>query len=192
MQKGFQSEIFDSQAVFRRVLDAMANPGKIMEMPITLSPPEGMDPAPGAILMTLLDFETPLWSNLDHDSAGIQWLGFHTGAPLTRVKKNAAFALCTDYDLLDDPGSFSPGTIESPQESTTLIVQTRGIDEGRSLRLTGPGIQTHTHLKLTGVSNRFFQQRAKIFNNYPLGVDMLFVCDTIFVAIPRTTNLEIL
>jgi len=192
MLKGFQSEIFDSQAIFRKVLDAMANPGKIMEMPIELAPPEGMDTAAGAILMTLLDFETPLWSNLDHDSAGIQWLRFHTGTPFTRVKKNAAFALCTDYDRLGNPKDFSPGTIESPQESTTLIVQTRGIDERTSLRLTGPGIQTHAHLKLTGVPHQFFQQRAQIFSTYPLGVDMIFVCDTIFVAIPRTTLLEVL
>ncbi len=192
MQKGFQSETFDSQAVFRTVLDAMANPGEIMEIPIEIVPPEGIAPAAGAILMTLLDFETPLWSNLDHDFAGIQWLRFHTGTPFTRAKKNAAFALCTDYDRPGDPGDFCLGTIESPQESTTLIVQTRGIDKRRSLRLTGPGIQTHTHLKLTGVPNLFVQQRAKIFNTYPLGVDMLFVCDTIFVAIPRTTLLEVL
>lgn len=192
MQKGFQSEIFDSQAVFRRVLDAMANPGKIMEIPIQLSPPKGMHLAAGAVLMTLLDFETPLWSNLDHDSAGIQWLRFHTGTPFTREKKNAAFALCTDYDNLGNPGDFGLGTIESPQESTTLIVQTRGIDERATLRLTGPGIQTQTHLKLTGVPNQFFQQRAQLFDTYPLGVDMIFVCNTIFVAIPRTTKLEVL
>lgn len=192
MQKGFQSETFDSQAVFRTVLDAMATPGKIMELPIKIGPPKMIAPASGAILITLLDFETPLWSDLAHDSEAIQWLRFHTGAPFTQVKKNAAFALCTDDKNLGDPGHFSPGTIESPQESTTLIVQTRGIDERSSLRLKGPGIQTHTNLKLTGVPNRFFEKRAKILNTYPLGVDMIFVWDTIFVAIPRTTLLEVL
>jgi len=192
MQKGFHSETVDSQTVFRAVLDAMANPGKIMEMPIEIDSPKGIAPAAGAVLMTLLDFETPLWSNLEHDSDGIQWLRFHTGAPFTRAKKNAAFALCTDYDQLGDPEDFDLGTIESPQESTTLIVHTRGIDERATLRLSGPGIQTHTHLKLTGVPHKFFQQRAKLFDTYPLGVDMIFVCDTIFVAIPRTTRLEVL
>ena len=58
MQKGFQSEIFDSQAIFRTVLDAMATPGKIMNLPIKIGPPKSLDPAAGAILMTLLDFET--------------------------------------------------------------------------------------------------------------------------------------
>ncbi len=192
MQKGFQSEIFDSQAIFRTVLDAMATPGKIMNLPIKIGPPKSLDPAAGAILMTLLDFETPLWSNLAHDSAAIQWLVFHTGAPFSQAKKNTAFALCTDYENLGDPGHFSLGTIESPQESTTLIIQTGGVDKRSSLRLTGPGIQTHTDLKLTGVSNRFIEKRAQIFNTYPLGVDMIFVWDTIFVAIPRTTHLEIL
>jgi alpha-D-ribose 1-methylphosphonate 5-triphosphate synthase subunit PhnH len=192
MQKGFQSETFDSQAVFRQVLEAMANPGKIMKLSIEMDPPEGIDPAAGAALMMLLDFETPLWSNLDHDSAGVQWLRFHTGTPFTRVKKKAAFALCTDPDRLGNLRDFNPGTSESPQESTTLIVQTERIDESAWLKLTGPGIQTHTHLKLTGLPDQFIAQRAKIFDTYPLGVDMIFVCGTVFVAIPRTTLVEIL
>lgn len=192
MQKGFQSETFDSQTIFRKVLDAMANPGQIMEIDIDLAPPEGIHPAAGAILMTLLDFETPLWSDLAHDSEGIQWLRFHTGASFTRMEHNAAFALCTDYDRLGDPEAFNQGTIESPQLSSTLVVQARGIDDRDSLRLTGPGIQTPKFLRVTGIKNQFFRKRARLFETYPLGVDMIFVCGTVFVAIPRTTSVEIL
>jgi alpha-D-ribose 1-methylphosphonate 5-triphosphate synthase subunit PhnH len=192
MQKGFQSETYDSQAIFRTVLDAMATPGRIMELPIKIQPPQGIDPAAGAILMMLLDFETPLWSNLDHDSAAIQWLRFHTGTPFTQAKKKSAFVLCTDYEDLGDLEDYSMGTIESPHQSTTLIVQTKGIVEKGALRLTGPGIQTHTDLKLTGIANRFFKKRARILDSYPLGVDLIFVCGTVFVAIPRTTKVAVL
>ena len=192
MEKGFDSYISDSQTVFRKVLDAMANPGMAMELGVGIFPPECLCPAAGAILMTLLDFETPLWSNLHHDSKELQWLKFHTGAPFTHLRQNASFALCTDCEDIGDLDLFNRGTIESPQLSTTLIVQVKGIDGGESLRLTGPGIQTQTFLKLTGLKDQFFEKRARIYKAYPLGVDMIFVWGTILVAIPRTTRVEIL
>ena len=60
MEKGLHSEVFDSQKVFRQILNAMADPGTIMEIDIDLSCPENLHPASGAILLTILDFETRL------------------------------------------------------------------------------------------------------------------------------------
>lgn len=192
MLKGFASEVFDSQMVFRQVLNAMANPGTIMDIGIDLCTPGIIHPASGAILLSLLDFETPLWSDLGNNSKDIQWINFHTGTPYTYIKDKSLFALCSDCDNLEDPEFFNQGTIESPHQSTTLIIQTKGIDNRESIRLTGPGIKTQAFLRLQGVKEIFLNQRAEIFKNYPLGIDMIFVCDSTFAAIPRTSRLEVL
>lgn len=192
MLKGFASEVFDSQKVFRQLLAAMANPGRIMDIGIDLESPEFIHPAAGAILLALLDFETPLWSDLENDSKEIQWLRFHTGAPYAYAKRNALFALQTDYDALESVDQFNPGTLEAPHQSTTLIVHTRGVDNNGRIRLTGPGIQTDRFLKLKGIKESFLHQRTQTLKDYPLGVDLIFVWDHYLVSIPRTTSVEIL
>lgn len=192
MLKGFNSDIFDSQTIFRKLLTAVANPGTIMDIGIDFTCPEILHPAAGAVLLTLLDFETPFWSDIEHTSDSIQWLRFHTGAPYTRLKNHCLFALCTDTGNLDDPSLFNLGTVESPDISTTLIVQTKGVDDTGRIRLTGPGIEKPKFLKLDGIKDDFIKIRSELCLSYPLGVDMIFVCDRTMVALPRTTIAEVL
>jgi alpha-D-ribose 1-methylphosphonate 5-triphosphate synthase subunit PhnH len=191
MLSGFESETHDSQFVFRKLLTAMANPGSIKEIDLDIQCPENLHPAAGGILLTLLDFETPFWTDLTKDSNEAQWIQFHTGAPFQRRAADAAFVLCTDYDTLVNPKIFNQGTLASPDRSATLLIQTRGIDNNGKIRLQGPGIQKEVYLKLNGIKQIFLKRRAKMTEHYPLGVDMIFICDNRFVAVPRTTILEI-
>ncbi len=64
LMKGFDSEVFDSQAVFRHLLNAMAYPGTISGPGIPLACPERIHPCTGVLLLTLMDFETPFWTDL--------------------------------------------------------------------------------------------------------------------------------
>ena len=192
MLKGFVSDIFDSQAIFRKLLTAMANPGTLMNIGMDMTCPDPLHPASGAVLLTLMDFETPLWSDIESFSEGVQWLRFHTNAPNVRLKQHSLFALCTDVDTLEDPGLFNPGTIESPDASTTLIVQTKGISDAGRIRLSGPGIKAPKFLHLNGIPDEFIKHRSKLCLSYPLGVDMIFVHDRTLTALPRTTQAEVL
>ncbi|MCM2284999.1 MAG: phosphonate C-P lyase system protein PhnH [Desulfobacula sp.] len=192
MLKGFDSDVFDSQAVFRKLLTAVANPGTLMDINIDLTCPEGIHPASGGVLLTLMDSETPFWSDMEHASAGVQWLRFHTGAPYTRLKHHSSFALCTHCDHLEDPALFNPGTMESPDTATTLVIQTRGMDDTGRIRLTGPGLGKPKFLNLKGVKPDFLQNRSELCRSYPLGVDMIFICDRTLAALPRTTKAEVL
>lgn len=192
MKSGFDSQTFDSQKVFRKLLSAMARPGEIMELDVDLAPQEPVHHASGAILLTLMDFETPFWTDLENSNAAVQWLRFHTGAPYIRTSTQAGFALVTDYDAFDTPEQFNPGTIESPDNSTTLIVHTRGMDDRGKIRLTGPGIRKERFINLKGIKENFFAKRKQIASDYPLGIDIFFVCDRQFTAIPRTTTLEVI
>ncbi|MCG8549775.1 MAG: phosphonate C-P lyase system protein PhnH [Desulfobacterales bacterium] len=192
MKSGFASQTFDSQKVFRTLLGAMASPGEIMTLDIDIDAQEPVHHASGAILLTLMDFETPFWTDLENRNAAVQWLRFHTGAPYIHTAGHAGFALVTDYDTFDTPEQFNPGTIESPDLSTTLIVHTRGLDDRGRIRLTGPGIRKERFINFKGIKENFFAKRKNIVQAYPLGIDIIFVCDRQFTAIPRTTTMEVL
>ena len=192
MKPGLASQTFDSQNVFRRLLSAMASPGEIMELDVTIDPETPLQQASGAILLTLMDFETPFWTDLENRNPAVQWLRFHTGAPYIYTSSQAGFALVTDYDGFTTPDRFNRGTIESPDQSTTLIIHTRGINDRGRIRLTGPGIQKERFINLKGIREDFFARRAEMARDFPLGVDMIFVCDRQFTAIPRTTRLEVI
>jgi alpha-D-ribose 1-methylphosphonate 5-triphosphate synthase subunit PhnH len=191
LMKGWDSEVFDSQTVFRRLLTAMAYPGTITGMGITLSCPDRMHPSAGALLLTLMDFETPFWTDLATDSSEVRWLTFHTGAPVTSDPSQAAFALITDCTLPFKLDQFNPGTVISPDRSTTLIIQTQGMAEGNQLRITGPGIQKQTGLTLTGITTDFWEKRTRVNQACPMGIDVIFVHKDRFCALPRTTQAEI-
>ena len=66
-----------------------------------LSPPAPLAPAAAATLLTLVDFETPLW--LDPAAATpavLAWTRFHCGAPVVDAPEPARFAVVTDPDAL--------------------------------------------------------------------------------------------
>jgi alpha-D-ribose 1-methylphosphonate 5-triphosphate synthase subunit PhnH len=114
----------ESQAVFRKVMDAIARPGAIQSVAFAPDAPAGLDRAAGAIALTLLDFETPVW--LDpalRGGAAEDWLRFHCGCPLTTDPDAAAFAVVTDPLKAPPLAAFNPGDAKYPDRSTTLIVQ---------------------------------------------------------------------
>lgn len=191
MLKGFDSEVFDSQAVFRQLLISMAYPGTIAQLKMDLACPGRLSPAAGAVLLTLLDFETPLWTDLDPDSPELQWLTFHTGAPVTPDPAGAGFALITEINALTGPGRFNPGTAACPDISTTLVIQAQAMASGRHLRLTGPGIENETFIHVAGIPEPFWENRAVTKQAYPSGIDMIVVHESRFCAIPRTTRINV-
>lgn len=192
MLKGLTSETYDTQHVFRQLLTAMATPGTVQQVDIDLECPGGLYKASGAILLSLLDFDTLFHSDFLPSGDEVQWLSFHTGMPTTRSRQQADFAVIHDNDALIDPSVFKTGSLEFPHKSTTLLVQTRGILNHGRLRLEGPGIETERYLTLKGVKTSFWENRLKMVKAlYPMGVDMIFICENRFVAIPRTTKVEI-
>jgi alpha-D-ribose 1-methylphosphonate 5-triphosphate synthase subunit PhnH len=182
--------VFDSQAVFRHLLNAMAYPGTILGTGIPLACPERIHPCTGALLLTLMDFETPFWTDLPPDSPEVRWLKFHTGAPGTLDPFEASFALITDPSPSIELNRFNPGTVISPDRSTTLVIQTQGMAEGDQLRLTGPGIPKQTGLTFTGIAPDFWEHRTLANQTSPTGIDMIFVHKDRFCALPRTTQTE--
>ena len=135
----FADPVFESQATFRSVLRAMASPGQIVDAGEALAPPAPLGRAAAAALLTLADFETPLWIAPSFAGSGVEaYLKFHTGAALAASPENAAFALADAAADAVEFKRFSQGTAEYPDRSTTLILQVHGARSGRGAAARRP------------------------------------------------------
>jgi len=90
LSPGFADPVTSAQACFRAVLDAMAHPGRIKTAP-EVTAPAPLCAALGAVLLTLVDPETPLW--LDPEAAAARaWIGFHTGPFMSTMPTSLVLA----------------------------------------------------------------------------------------------------
>ncbi|PPQ31767.1 phosphonate C-P lyase system protein PhnH [Rhodopila globiformis] len=138
---GFTDAVGDAQACFRLVLDAMAHPGRVHAVrPVPAPAPLG--DAAAAVVLTLVDQETPLW--LDADAAAARaWIAFHTGAPVVEAPGRATFAVAVSFPEAAFAGAFSaaaPHSLVMPAAglpSTSCVGETRkGVDGGPSPTMT--------------------------------------------------------
>jgi alpha-D-ribose 1-methylphosphonate 5-triphosphate synthase subunit PhnH len=183
---GFADPVGQAQASFRAVLDAMARPGTLVRVGDGLTPPPPLDPATGAVLLTLVDHDTPLW--LDAASATARdWIAFHCGARFTDAPAAAAFALAL---ALPDLMTLSPGTHEQPEAAATLILQVGSLTEGTRYRLRGPGLRGTSTLLVRGLPDDFVAIWQRNRGGFPLGVDLVLCAGTMLAALPRSVTVE--
>ena len=140
---GFADPVFNAQAVFHAVMDAMARPGSIQPVAAFARPPLPLSAMAAAVALTLCDHDTPVWLDaaLEKSLEVGNWLGFHTGAPRANIPADAHFALAADPAGLIALENFSQGTHEYPDRSTTLMLQVPSLAAGDNLLLEGPGIE---------------------------------------------------
>jgi alpha-D-ribose 1-methylphosphonate 5-triphosphate synthase subunit PhnH len=188
LSPSYADPVQGSQGTFRAVMDAMARPGTIKVVPAEVAAPSPLNAAAAAVALTLLDYETPVW--LDRVLAGkqdvVDWFRFHTGAPITSDPIVAAFAFVADPMHAPDFESFSPGSMEYPDRSTTLVLQVERFSGSESLCLSGPGVESVQRLAATPLPNNF---RAQLIANralFPRGVDVILATDEAVVALPRS------
>ncbi|MBV8471830.1 MAG: phosphonate C-P lyase system protein PhnH [Hyphomicrobiales bacterium] len=190
----FADPVFQSQAVFRNIMRAMARPGTLVSVGAELVPPAPLTPAAAAALLTLVDFETPLWIAPSFAAASgravADYLVFHTGAPLARSPDKAAFAL---VDLIADElrlADFAAGTAEYPDRSTTIIAQGASFGAGAALRLAGPGVDGETELQASPLPHDFLAQWGANRARFPLGVDLILASESELVGLPRSAAIS--
>jgi alpha-D-ribose 1-methylphosphonate 5-triphosphate synthase subunit PhnH len=183
----FADPTFESQAAFRRIMRAMSAPGTILACGEALAPPASLARAAAAALLTLADFETPLWIAPSFPDAVGDYLAFHSGAPRAAAPDKAAFAL---VDLAADSldlARFALGTAEYPDRSTTIVAQASALAADPRLRLSGPGIKGEAGLAVAPLPKDFVAQWAANRADFPLGVDLIFAADVRLAALPRST-----
>jgi alpha-D-ribose 1-methylphosphonate 5-triphosphate synthase subunit PhnH len=182
---GFADPIGEAQATFRAVLDAMARPGQLHQAGERLTAPPPLDSATAAVLLTLIDNETPLWLDSSASAAG-NWLAFHCGAEVTETPGEAAFALALS---LPELSALSAGSHEMPEASTTLILQIAALGTGAHYRLSGPGLRESVVLAAVGLPADFVASWQQNHALYPRGVDIVLCAGTTLTALPRSVTI---
>lgn len=186
---GFADPIFQSQAAFRALLTALSEPGTVQDAAHGGPAPEGLMPAAATVLLTLADYETPIWlpPALRDGPAGA-WLRFHCGAALVTDPAGAAFAVLDGMSQAPALSAFNAGIDQFPDRSTTLIVQCAGFGGGEAVRLTGPGIAGSREIAPRGLRPGFWAEVAANAARYPLGVDLILCCGEAVIGLPRSTQ----
>lgn len=182
---GFADEALDSQIVFRAIMRALAEPGRVETLPVALEPPAPLGLAAAAAALALCDFETSLWLSPAH-SAAARYLQFHTDVRLA-PQAAAAFALLHAGELR--LGDFNPGTPAYPDRGATLIVECPSLSDGHAVTVAGPGVAGTARFAVAGLPTDFPAQWMANRGRFPQGVDCLFTCGAQLVALPRSTRI---
>lgn len=186
LSAGFADPPQQAARAFRAALEAMARPGSLHALPPT-APPAGISPAAAALLLALVDAETPLWMAPRLRSGPVPaWVRFHTNAPPAE-RAAAAFALGRWEDLLPLE-DWPAGTPANPERSTTLLVEVEALEGGPELVLSGPGIagtRRFAPMLPPGAVLALGANAAR----FPLGIDLCLLAGTQMAALPRTTRI---
>ena len=183
-------EVFDSQKVFRLVLEASANPGRRVDLAPLAAKMFGESAGFLALSMTFLDNEQSFCTCGDESLAGqiaSLTLSEKTGpeqADFIFVKTEAALAGAVE--------KAKGGTLKDPHKSATLIVAlSHGLTEGTRTTLAGPGIDGALTLTLPETVRRALALRDDRFFEYPQGIDFWFLDpDHQLLALPRLVKRE--
>ncbi|WEZ82018.1 phosphonate C-P lyase system protein PhnH [Rhizobium sp. 32-5/1] len=187
----FDDPVFQSQSVFRALMDGMARPGTIVSIDTAAVPPGPMGRSSGAIALTLCDNDTPVWLTQALAQSPVRtWLAFHTGAPVTVVKPEARFAFVEAGALVPGFNQFALGTQEYPDRSTTIIIEIAALSGGIEMIASGPGIKDETVIAPLGLPDIFLTLWNENRAVFPRGVDLVLVAGGAALCLPRTVKLR--
>jgi alpha-D-ribose 1-methylphosphonate 5-triphosphate synthase subunit PhnH len=188
LSAGFADPVHDAQRAFRAALDALARPGKRVDVGHAIDGlPLGA--AMAHLLLALTDDDTAVWWQ-DGAEAAVSWLRFHTGAKTAAAPNAAAFAAIVGPLAMPALDAFAQGSLASPEFSATLLIEVDSLDAGPSLQWHGPGIRDAQAVRITGLPDGFWAQWQANHGNFPQGVDVIFTCGAQAIGLPRTTRVS--
>lgn len=182
------NEVFDGQAVFRKVLEAMSNPGRIVSIAEYAGKMHGNQQVFLALAMALLDNEVSFYTcGYGELANNISLLTLSKEASL----EEADFIFWERKEDLDKVFSRAKcGTLGDPQKSATIIMKAEE-HFSKAWKIYGPGINGTKKLWMPETAELAMKLRDEQAYEYPQGVDMIFVndCGDIF-CIPRLVMKE--
>ena len=162
------------QSVFRKLMRAFSYPGRIETL-------EGAN-APTQALATLVDSEVTLADPNNLIDA------------LTRQRLQTRMAATERAHFIVADGGVPPvfepslGTLESPEQGATILLQVTALGEGSAWQLVGPGIAASQSLAIAGLDPAWIERRRCWNEGFPLGVDLILIDRSRVVALSRTTS----
>lgn len=190
---GLADPVRDTQSAFRAVLEAMAQPGRVVDVATVPDAPDDLTPAMAALALTLLDGDTPVWLDGRMAVGAVPgFLRFHCGCPVAAAPDEARFALIGDAARMPPLSAFAIGRDQYPEESATLIIEAAEIVSGAGpLTLRGPGVKGQVFADVGGVDPGFWAQWAANTALFPQGVDVVFTCGRTLMCLPRSIQVEV-
>jgi len=180
--------VYDSQKVYRLILEAMSNPGGIVNIQEYTEKLYGDYPALLVIALTLLDNEVSFFAcgnkSLTDEIASLTLAGRESA-------EAADFIFVSDLNYMEYVIERAKcGTLTDPHKSATIIIS-NDIEPTLELKLRGPGIDGYAILQSSMTVNDAMAIRNAQENEYPQGIDMLFVSSTgDLLAIPRLVTFK--
>jgi len=191
---GLQDSVHESQFAFRQALDALARPGLIRHIGAAL-PGVALGGAMARLLLSLTDDETTVhWQGggptAPNNSALQQWLRFHTGASVAPQSSSASFVVVLQPGQAPPLEACAQGSPESPEFSSTVLMELASLRDGPELEWRGPGIKDVQRVGLSGLPDAFWVQWQANHAAFPQGVDLIFTCAEHAIGLPRTTRVR--
>lgn len=181
-------EVFDAQEMFRRIMDAMANPTKTISVSDIAAKMYGETPELLAVAMTLLDNEVSYCAYQNPTLS--EQISLLTHAREENVGQ-ADFIFMTDTKQLEFVIETAKcGTLADPHRSAVIIAL---IDDQTDicLRLFGAGIDHVTEFFTSQIVEAAIKARDQQMYEYPQGIDFLFISkQRNLFAVPRLTLRE--
>ncbi len=196
------NDVFDSQATYRALLDAMSRPGRVFQVPRRAygAPPAGFMPPALTILKTLCDHRVSFSIGRAEDRGEwIRYLEVNLSTPFGSLEQ-ADYALFDGSVFEEGFSGLKRGTLEFPEHSATALIGVRELaeeaahrDEGAcTLLLEGPGVKGRARLSAAGLHRRYVEERGRANRFFPMGIDIILADPGGRVAgIPRTSRVEV-
>jgi alpha-D-ribose 1-methylphosphonate 5-triphosphate synthase subunit PhnH len=181
--------VFDSQKVFRLILEAFSNPTRVVNIKKYADKLSGGNPELLAVAVTLLDNE------VSFNTCGNNPLSDEI-VSLTHAKKEHIGS--ADFIFACDPGDIKNvienvkcGTLADPHKSATVVIGNNGVPDCR-LTFCGSGIDGRATIEATQTVKDAIATRDAQYYEYPQGIELIFISNhSDIIAIPRTSHMEV-
>ena len=181
MQKAYEFDfVYDTQAAFRLLLEALSNPGRIVELGPLARKLGGAYAMPLTVAAVLLDNEV-----------SFAVCGSPALAEKISVSKADYIFVTENADWQEAVQVAKCGTLRDPHKSATVILCTADLQAGKLQRISGPGIKAVQEIIMCPELQAALGKRDEQEYEYPLGLDF-FVLDQrgCLMGIPRKTRIE--
>lgn len=188
--------VHDTQVVFRAILDCMSRPGTIKNIEEIGKPIGHHEHCEHPIFVnaiTLLDAEVSFHVVGEYAEAIAEHLASFTFSKVAALHEADFIFIMKDAQkqmVHEVFRSARKGTLTSPEQSATILIETERLSSGSLLTLEGPGIQ-HTENVVIDAVERWMTERTEANKEFPLGVDIILVDrKSNIMCLPRTTIIK--
>lgn len=187
--------VFDAQQDFRKIMDATARPGKVVQLKDDeLNLPEGLNPSAALLGFALLNADVTFFADNDAQKEGFLIVNT-SSSPVSLEEADFVFTTAQKANqILEDA---KEGTLEYPETAASLIISVDQVSEeplnnSVFIELSGPGVDVSKEVYIKGLEVEFFQNLKEKNIEYPIGVDT-YLADNAgnLMVLPRSTKLEI-